>query len=224
MKTKKKLITIVAALFMLLWTAQAASAGVDCANEDKFGDHPQCQGNPDPDPSTTTTTTAIAAYNCASDGFEAYATDGIVEFLAGGSDNWCDDIRNEANGTEIRFDFSVTPADKPLRAGFVLGIRNSVPGDWCGGVWSLYDEAGAPIFENAMGNAINPGTIGDGWYATLIVTEQFAPDGNCTADGELLWYDDDPSWVLTLGGGAGKPLKGDEAISVTWTPWNQPTP
>lgn len=177
-----------------------------------------------PTTTTTTATTPPVASNCAAEGNQGNAIDGIVEAAAGGSNNWCDDIRNEENGTVFRFDFSVTPADKLLRAGFVLGIRNSVPGDWCGGFWSLYDHTGAPVFENAMGNAINPGPIGEGWYATLVVNEQFAPDGNCTADGDLLWYDDDPNWVLTLGGGAGKPLKGDEAISVTWTPWNQPTP
>lgn len=222
MKTSKRLATMATALLLLLSMAAMASAGVDCSNRERFGDHPQCQ---DPYPATTTTTTApLTASTCAADGNEQYATDGIVEFPAGGSDNWCDDIRNEDNGTEIRFDFSVAPPDKVLRAGFVLGIRNGIPGDWCGGFWSLYDASGAPVFENALGNAINPGTVGDGWYATLVVDEQFAPDGNCTADGDLLWYDNDPNWVLTIGGGAGKPLKGDEAITVTWTPWNPPTP
>ena len=222
METTRRITTIATVLVLLLWFAGTASAGVDCEDTERFGDHRQCQD--DPDPSTTTTMAPVAASNCAADGGDEYATDGIVEFPANGSDNWCDDVRNEENGTEIRFDFSVTPTDGPLRVGFVLGIRNSIPGDWCGGLWSLYDDGENARFEDVPGNAINPPMIGDGWHAVLEVDEQFAPDGNCTADGDLLWYDADPNWVITLGGGAGKPLKGDESITVTWIPWNPPTP
>lgn len=219
MKTTKRLLTIAVMLVVLLWVAGVATAGVDCENP-KFANHTQCADNPD----TTTTTTPSAASNCASGIGEADATDGVVEMLAAGSENWCDDIANEENGTEIRFDFAVTPTDKPLRAGFVLGIRNSVPGDWCGGLWGLYDSDGVAVIQSGVGNAISPSTIGDGWYATLLIDEPFAPDGNCTAEGDLLWYDDDPNWVITLGGGAGKPLKGNESITVTWSPSNPPTP
>jgi hypothetical protein len=221
MKTTKRLLTLAAVLVLLLSIAGMAAAGVDCSN-DKFSSHPQCTS--DPEPTTTTTTEPSTAQNCAHDIGAQIATDGVLELPAGGSENWCDDISNEENGSEIRFDFTVTPTDKPLRAGFVLGIRNSIPGDWCGGLWSLYDHSGTPVFQNAPGNAINPSTIGDGWYATLVIDEPFAPDGNCTAEGDLLWYDNDPNWVITLGGGAGRPLKGNESITVTWSPWNQPTP
>ena len=141
----------------------------------------------------------------------------------------CEDIPAVPNGTMFTFTFEVIP-DNPENTGWMLGIRNSVPGDWCGGDWTYRDDQGELVAEGYGNAASFPAS--DGYSLTLVVNEpRVDDDDNCTTyvdstqQDEVTWADDDPgSWVITLDrAGRGKKFKGDYSIEVTWNT-TPPTP
>ncbi len=210
MKTTRRWLILVVALALPMWVATAADAGKkpDCSVD---SDHPSCKGEgEDPPPQE------VESLNCAELGWASdYGgpVDGELLMEAGHGD--CNDIPSKPNGTTITFTFAVNPTNQVIKTIWVLGIRNSVPGDWCRGTWSYYDKSHNLLFSG-YGNAIRPNEVADGYTATLLLAEVDA-DGNCTTDGVVRFADDEPGWwVVDLGRSGGKPLKGDESITVTW--------
>lgn len=136
----------------------------------------------------------------------------------------CEDISAVPNDTTFNFDFAVDPPNLE-NTGWMLGIRNSVPGDWCGGDWTYDDNQGNPLIEG-FGNAARfPAS--DGATLTLVVNEPrvVGDEDNCTTyvsstkQDEATWADEDAaSWVITLDrADRGKKYRGDFSITVTVT-------
>jgi hypothetical protein len=183
------------------------TTGEDC-KDPRWADHPSCNE----DPTTATTTTPTDWDDCADLGW-GHPFDLSLHASADTGED-CNDIAHQPNGTTYAFDFAVTPDTEVLGTRFVLAIRNSVPGDWCDGLWTYYDAAGN-VLSSEFAGALTPREVGDGYTATLVLDE-FLSGTNCTTDGEINWSDGNPDWVLTLMQG-GKPLKGSRDITVTWT-------
>jgi hypothetical protein len=204
---------LMAVLLIPVWAAtQASGAPKDCTQLSP--NHPNYCGE---DPPPTTTDQPIA---CAEDLGSAVAAvdDELTITATEGYD--CNDIAAVDSGTTFTFTFSVT--GDPGTA-YVLGIRNSVPGDWCSGLWTVRDADGNVLF-GGVGNAIRPRGAANDSTATLVIGEDLTADGNCTDGGTLRLHDADAAhWVVSLTSAGGRPLRGSESISVTWTPVD-PTP
>jgi hypothetical protein len=113
---------------------------------------------------------------------------------------------------------SLDPDDDVLATRFVLAIRNSVPGDWCGGLWTYVDASG-DVLSSGFADVLEAREVGDGYTATLVLDELIVGT-NCTTDGEVTSSDSNPDWVLTIMK-VGKPLP--QGVTVTWTVY-PPTP
>jgi hypothetical protein len=163
----KQLLILITALSMLV--ALAAPAGAD---------KPDKPGKPEPD---------VEFRTCAELGWDD-PSDGTLVF---GATDGCEDVPSSPGAT-----FTFTLPDVSLKAYLVLGVRNSVPGDWCDGWWTV--GAADPVFANALLlRNITPGLV-----VTLIVDDD--PDryenGNCMSDDEVLWNDETSDWVVTAMG------------------------
>jgi len=202
MRTTRRLLVIAVAVALPLAVMTAATAAPPADI---------CETNPDHRSCPTTTTEWD---NCADLGW-GDPFDGSLTLWAANK-NDCNDISHQPNGATFAFDFAVTPADAIFKTSFILGIRNSVPGDWCDGLWTYYDAAENVIFGSQQDGVLYPSIVGNGYSATFVLDEVLEGT-NCTTDGVVNWSDNDPDWVLTLMKGGGKPLKRDQDITVTWT-------
>ncbi len=191
-----------------------ASGAPDCSDP-KHQDKPVCNGE---DPPTEEN------LNCADLGWANLPGDTTLSISRADSED-CEDIPAVPNGTVFEFAFDVYPDGQVIESPWMLRIRNSVPGDGCSGYWTYRDENGATLIEGLAPTGINPRVVGDGYTATLVVNETFDPEtGDCTTGGEVNWTDGDPAhWVVTLGRSSGKPLRGDQSITVAWNT-TPPTP
>jgi hypothetical protein len=133
-------------------------------------------GKPEPD---------VDFKTCADLGWES--EQGILVF---GTDDGCEDVRSSPGAT---FTFTF-PKDVSLHNNLVLGIRNSYPGDWCDGWWTV--GSGSAEYTNALTlRDITPGLV-----VTLVVDDGII-DGSCTSDdGIVHWNDDSSDWVVTAAG------------------------
>jgi hypothetical protein len=206
------LAVVLALPLAMMATASAAPKGDIC---DKNPNHHTCNGE-DPPPEENQNK------NCADLDWANDPGDETLSMSAADGDD-CEDIGAVPDGSTFNFTFTVEPDGQVITSPWMLRIRNSVPGDGCSGHWIYSDENGIILIEGLAPTGINPRVVGNGYTATMVVDEPFASDGNCTTpyDGdvnEVNWADDDPGhWVITLARGAGKPLRGDQSIEVTWT-------
>jgi hypothetical protein len=207
MRTMKRLLIVSVALALPLWAAGTAAGGDLETFCDKNPNHAKCQDEPPEDPPPG----PLLPSSCADSGWES-PLDGSLLISSTVSES-CQDVAGVVPGAEFLFEFAA--GGDTIRTFFVLGVRNSVPGDWCRGTWVLRDAAGVEV-AGGYGNALRSGEIGDGWSATWTVGDEFDGDGNCTTDGSLIVPpDDDPRSVLSLADAGGKPLK--QVITVTWS-------
>lgn len=210
MKTTRRLLVLAFVLVLPMWVAATASGAPDCSPGGKHEDKPACANGEDPPPEENLN------LNCADLGWANDAGDSTLSISAADGDD-CEDIAAVANGTTFEFTFDVYPDGQVLTQTSILYIRNSVPGDGCSGEWTYRDDQGH-VLISGYGNGISIREVADGYTATLVVEEVFAANGDCTTDGEVKWTDGDPAhWVVTLARGSGKPLRGDQSITMFWT-------
>lgn len=116
--------------------------------------------------------------------------DNASDVLVFGTTDGCEDVPSSPGAT-----FTFTLPDVSLKSYLVLSVRNSVPGDWCGGWWTV--GRADPVFANALLlRNITPGLV-----VTLLVDDDMDEHGNCTSDdGEVHWTDESSDWVVTAMG------------------------
>jgi hypothetical protein len=221
MRTPRRLLTLAVVLALPLAMMATASAAPDCRPEGKHFGSPACANGEDPPPEENQNK------NCADLEWANDPEDTTLSMSAADGDD-CEDIEFVPNGSTFNFTFTVEPDGQVITSPWMLRIRNSVPGDGCSGYWKYYDgdpedDGTVVLIEGLAPTGINPRVVGDGYTATMVVQETFDEDtGNCTTPNgdvnEVNWADEDAgSWVITLARSAGKPLQGDQFLTVNWT-------
>jgi len=217
MRTPRRLLMLAVVLALPLAMMASASAAPNC---DKNPNHHTCTGE-EPDPPD------VGGLNCPDLGrANDYGDETLSISRTDGetTGNDCEDIPAVGNGTIFTFSFAVDSGpgveEDPENTGWALGIRNGVPGDWCGGDWTYRDARGV-IVEKGFGSAASF-AANDGYTLELVVNEPRVGDLNCTTyhqgEDQVMHADGDTSsWVITLDrAGRGKKYTGDYSIEVTW--------
>jgi hypothetical protein len=112
-----------------------------------------------------------------------------------GQTDGCEDVASSPGAT---FTFEVSDSH---RVYLVLGVPNSVPGDWCDGDWTIITPQGERLDQGRL-NALLLRQIEDGMSVELAVdAADVDDDGNCLSDdGTVHWNDDSSDWVVTAMG------------------------
>ncbi len=146
-------------------------------------------------------------------GYRGTPDDGLLQ-LEGHGD--CNDVSGLETGSIFEFAFAATGSSAEADSGkdrgknrhsVRLGVRNSLGGEWCDGLWEV-DGDGVGRFENFI---VDPAAVD---IVTLEIDEELQ-GGNC-ADwkGDVRIFDADPGHVVTAWR-TGKDLDGSMTITLT---------
>lgn len=129
----------------------------------------------------------------------------------------CNDVSDLEIGSTFEFAFAATGSSAEADSGksrgkgrpvaVRLGVRNSIAGDWCDGLWDIDGEDNGRS-ENLI---VDPAAVG----TVTLEIDEFLQDGNCTnGRGEVMLFDADPGHVVTAWT-TGKLLDGSMTVTLT---------